>query len=103
MRADPVLEARGLTRHFRIGGLRGHTLHAVDDLDMGIAEREIVALVGESGSGKSTVARLLAMVYRPTSGEILFRGRPVSQFADGAGSSPTGARSPWSSRIRSAR
>ena len=80
MRADPVLEARGLTRHFRIGGLRGHTLHAVDDLDMGIAEREIVALVGESGSGKSTVARLLAMVYRPTSGEILFRGRPVSSL-----------------------
>ena len=80
MRPDLVLEARGLTRHFRIGGLRGHSLHAVDDLDMGIAEREIVALVGESGSGKSTVARLLAMVYRPTSGEILFRGRPVSSL-----------------------
>ena len=75
-----VLEARGLTRHFRIGGLRGHTLHAVDELDMGIAEREIVALVGESGSGKSTVARLLATVYRPTAGEILFRGRPVSSL-----------------------
>ncbi len=75
---DLVLEARGLSRHFRVGGLRGHTLHAVDDVDLGIAEREIVALVGESGSGKSTVARLLAMVYRPTSGEILFRGRPVS-------------------------
>ena len=80
VRPDLVLEARGLTRHFRIGGLRGHSLHAVDDLDMGIAEREIVALVGESGSGKSTVARLLAMVYRPTSGEILFRGRPVSSL-----------------------
>jgi peptide/nickel transport system ATP-binding protein len=77
---DLVLEARHLTRHFRIGGLRGHSLHAVDDLDMGIAEREIVALVGESGSGKSTVARLLSMVYRPTSGEILFRGRPVSSL-----------------------
>jgi peptide/nickel transport system ATP-binding protein len=75
-----VLEARALTRHFRIGGLRGHTLHAVDDLDLGIAEQEIVALVGESGSGKSTVARLLAKVYRPTSGEILFRGRPVSSL-----------------------
>jgi peptide/nickel transport system ATP-binding protein len=75
-----VLEARGLTRHFRVGGLRGHTLHAVDDFDMGIAEREIVALVGESGSGKSTVARLLAMVFRPTAGEILFRGRPVSSL-----------------------
>jgi oligopeptide/dipeptide ABC transporter ATP-binding protein len=76
----PLLETRELSRHFRVGGLRGHTLHAVDNLDMTIAEREIVALVGESGSGKSTVARLLAMVYRPTSGEVLFRGRPVSSL-----------------------
>jgi peptide/nickel transport system ATP-binding protein len=76
--AETLLETKGLTRHFRVGGLRGRTLHAVDDLDIAIREREIVALVGESGSGKSTVARLLAMVYRPTKGEIFFRGRPVS-------------------------
>lgn len=74
----PVLETRKLTRHFRIGGLRGATLHAVDEADLVINEREIVALVGESGSGKSTIARLLALVYRPTAGEIYFRGRPVS-------------------------
>ncbi len=76
----PLLQARALSRHFRVGGLHGRTLHAVDDLDVAIAEREIVALVGESGSGKSTVARLLAMVYRPTAGEVLFRGRPVSSL-----------------------
>jgi peptide/nickel transport system ATP-binding protein len=76
----PLLEARGLTRHFRIGGLRGATLHAVDDLDLVIAEREIVALVGESGSGKSTVARLLAKAYRPTAGEAFFRGRPLTSL-----------------------
>jgi len=77
---EVLLETKGLTRHFRIGGLRGRALHAVDDLDMNIFDREIVALVGESGSGKSTVARLLTMVYRPTSGEIFFRGRPVTQL-----------------------
>jgi peptide/nickel transport system ATP-binding protein len=76
----PLLETHRLSRHFRIGGLRGRTLHAVDDLDLSINEREIVALVGESGSGKSTVARLLAMVFRPTSGRVLFRGRPVSSL-----------------------
>jgi peptide/nickel transport system ATP-binding protein len=75
-----LLEARGLTRHFRIGGLHGHTLHAVDGVDLRIGEREIVALVGESGSGKSTTARLLAMVYRPTSGEILFRDKSVTDL-----------------------
>jgi peptide/nickel transport system ATP-binding protein len=55
-------------------------LHAVDDLDLAIKEREIVALVGESGSGKSTVARLLARIYSPTKGEILYRGRPLRRL-----------------------
>jgi peptide/nickel transport system ATP-binding protein len=53
-------------------------LHAVDDADFSIGAREIVALVGESGSGKSTVARLLARVYRPTSGEIRYQGRSLA-------------------------
>lgn len=78
-RRDVILEARGLTRHFRVGGVFSRDiLHAVDHVDLVIGEREIVALVGESGSGKSTVARLLALLYRPTAGEILFRGWPVS-------------------------
>jgi peptide/nickel transport system ATP-binding protein len=75
---QPLLETVGLTRHFRIGAaLSRKTLHAVDDVDLRIGRREIVALVGESGSGKSTVARLLAMVHRPTSGTINFEGRSL--------------------------
>lgn len=75
----PLLQARGLTKHFRIGGgLSRKTLHAVDDVNFSIADREIVALVGESGSGKSTVARLLAGAHRPTAGDIIFQGQPVS-------------------------
>jgi len=75
---EPLLRAAGLTRHFRLGGMFSkHVLHAVDDLNLTIGEREIVALVGESGSGKSTVARLLARIYEPTRGEIHYRGRPV--------------------------
>jgi peptide/nickel transport system ATP-binding protein len=81
--AEPLLEARGLTRHFRVGGpFSRRVLHAVDDVDLVIGPREIVALVGESGSGKSTVARLLAGIYPPTAGEILFRGRPLSAMGD---------------------
>jgi oligopeptide/dipeptide ABC transporter ATP-binding protein len=76
--AEPLLRAVDLTRHFGLGGLMSkHSLHAVDDLDLTINEREIVALVGESGSGKSTVARLLARIYKPTSGEIYYRGRAI--------------------------
>ncbi|HEV2635273.1 MAG TPA: ABC transporter ATP-binding protein [Actinocrinis sp.] len=78
--AEPLLQTVDLTRHFRVGGglFSGRSLHAVDDLNISINEREIVALVGESGSGKSTIARLLAQVYKPTSGEIRYRGRPLS-------------------------
>src|SRR5215831_7768760 len=74
-----LLRTEGLTRHFKIGGaLSRRTLHAVDDISLTIGEHEIVALAGESGSGKSTVARLLAKLYQPTSGEIYFQGRPLS-------------------------
>jgi peptide/nickel transport system ATP-binding protein len=76
-----LLQADHLTRHFKIGGaLSRRTLHAVDDITFSIGEREIVALAGESGSGKSTVARLLARVYRPTSGTISFDGQPLSRI-----------------------
>jgi peptide/nickel transport system ATP-binding protein len=78
---EPLLVATGLTRHFHIGGvLSRQTLHAVDDVDLTIGRGEIVALVGESGSGKSTVARLLARVYRPTRGQIVFDGRRVDRL-----------------------
>ncbi|MEV6009611.1 ABC transporter ATP-binding protein [Streptomyces sp. NPDC051976] len=77
----PLLETVGLTRHFRVGGgFSRHSLHAVDDVSLVINRKEIVALVGESGSGKSTIARLLAQVYRPTSGEIRYQGRPLSKL-----------------------
>src|SRR4029077_7889560 len=77
--AEPIIETTRLTRHFRIGGpLSRHFLHAVDDVDLVIRRNEIVALVGESGSGKSTVARLLARVYKPTRGDISYHGRSLS-------------------------
>src|SRR5262249_23910165 len=76
-----LLEAKGLPRHFKAGGTfaREH-LHAVDDASFVINHGEIVALAGESGSGKSTIARLIARVYKPTSGELYYRGRPLSSY-----------------------
>jgi peptide/nickel transport system ATP-binding protein len=73
-----LLRTVDLTKHFRLGGLFSKRfLHAVDEGSLTIGEREIVALVGESGSGKSTVARLVALVYAPTRGEVQYRGRSV--------------------------
>jgi peptide/nickel transport system ATP-binding protein len=76
-----LLRAEHLTRHFKIGGvLSRRMLHAVDDVNFTIGEREVVALAGESGSGKSTIARVLARIYQPTAGEIYFQGKPVSRI-----------------------
>nr|WP_242687107.1 MULTISPECIES: ABC transporter ATP-binding protein [unclassified Actinopolyspora] len=57
----------------REGG-RKRTLRAVDDVSFELAAGSTVALVGESGSGKSTVARMLARLLPPTSGEVLLEG-----------------------------
>src|ERR1700733_15177222 len=74
-----LLETRGLTRHFKVGGTFSRKrLHAVDDVNLTINEHEIIALVGGSGSGKSTIARLVAQVYKPTSGEIVYQGKSLA-------------------------
>jgi peptide/nickel transport system ATP-binding protein len=74
------LEARGLTKWFPARGvLRNRSfIHAVDDVTFALRPGTITALVGESGSGKSTVARLLARLYEPTAGGLLFEGRSVA-------------------------
>ncbi len=75
----PLLDVTDVSRQFRLSGMWSRkSLHAVDDVSFSIGRKEIVALVGESGSGKSTIARLLAMVYRPDSGQVLFEGKPIS-------------------------
>jgi peptide/nickel transport system ATP-binding protein len=83
--APPVLQARGLTKHFGVGGtglLRRNKkyLHAVDDVNIDLVAGRVTALVGESGSGKSTVARLLARLYKPTSGYVRFNGQDVTRL-----------------------
>ena len=78
---EPLLRVDGMSRHFKIGNaISRRTLHAVDDVSFTVGEREIVAVAGESGSGKSTVARVLAKIYKPTSGEVYFQGKPVSRI-----------------------
>ncbi len=81
---DTVLEVRGLTKYFAVGGggplgLGGERrlLHAVEDVSFTLQRGRILALVGESGSGKSTIARVLMRLYPATAGEALFHGQDI--------------------------
>ncbi|TWP47301.1 ABC transporter ATP-binding protein [Lentzea tibetensis] len=73
---EVVLEARGLTKHYRRGA------RAVEDVSLVLRRGRVTALVGESGSGKSTVAKLLARLVPATSGEILLRGEKPGRFRE---------------------
>ena len=77
----PVLDVRGLKKHFpvRKGLLRTTTGHvyAVDGVSFSIARGETLGLVGESGCGKSTVARAVIRLIEPTAGEVRILGRDI--------------------------
>jgi peptide/nickel transport system ATP-binding protein len=78
--AQPLLDVRGLTKHFvRGGGLlgKGAVVRALDDVSFSIAKGEVVGVAGESGCGKSTLARLLTGLISPDRGEIVFDGELV--------------------------
>jgi peptide/nickel transport system ATP-binding protein len=75
---SPVLEVNRLGKEFPVGGgFRPKRLRALNDATFTLGPRKVVALVGESGSGKSTIARLIARLMPPTSGQILFKGRDI--------------------------
>jgi peptide/nickel transport system ATP-binding protein len=78
----PVLEGRDLTRYFWVKQGRGPLarrvpVRAVDRVSVRLDAGKVTAVVGESGAGKTTVARLLARIIKPDTGEVLLEGRPA--------------------------
>jgi len=78
----PLLEVRGLAKHYPLKG--GRAVRAVDGLDLTLAPGEALGLVGESGCGKSTVARLVLRLVAPTAGTIRFAGQDIAGLPDAA-------------------
>lgn len=83
MNSTPLLEVRNLTKTFAAGGLiKKRWLYAVDRVSFSVPgdPPTITTLAGESGSGKSTVSRLILGLMKPSGGEILFEGTPLTQI-----------------------
>ncbi len=87
----PIIEIAGVSKRFvreldtaqRVARAMGapieeQTVHAVDDVDLAVAPREVLGLVGESGCGKSTLGRMVAGLMTPSEGAIRFRGADVA-------------------------
>jgi len=78
--SEYVVETRKLTKEFEVsvGILKARAkIRAVDEVSFGIKEGEQIALVGESGCGKSTLGRLLLGLLKPSSGQVLYKGRDI--------------------------
>lgn len=68
---DPILEVRHLSKNFG-------AVQALSDFSMTVGPGEIVAVAGDNGAGKTTLIKAISGVYKPSSGDILLEGRPVS-------------------------
>lgn len=82
MGSRPILQVHNLRRHFTKtqGLLKRETLvtRAVDNVSLEVLPGQTLALVGESGCGKSTIASLLTGLMKPTSGQIIWKGRDIT-------------------------
>src|SRR5471030_2717508 len=70
-----MIDLRHISKTFR---KKDERVEAVRDINLTIAPKEIVAIIGPSGCGKSTLLNMIAGLYAPTSGTVVYKGAPVT-------------------------
>jgi len=79
MKNEKMFELKNVKKYFKVGSHQ--ILKAVDDVSFDIMQDEILGLVGESGSGKTTLGRVIANIYPPTNGYVLYNGYNILQYS----------------------
>jgi simple sugar transport system ATP-binding protein len=72
--AERLIELRDITKSYG-------NVYALGGVTLTVNVGEVVGLIGDNGAGKSTLIKILSGVVRPTSGEILVRGKPVTGWS----------------------
>ncbi len=82
--SEPLIRVNHLKQYFDInmGFFKSKPLKAVDDISFSINEGETLGLVGESGCGKTTAGRSILHLYKPTAGEVIYRGKKIETAQD---------------------
>jgi oligopeptide/dipeptide ABC transporter ATP-binding protein len=74
----PILEVRGVTVSYKLGGLFSRRILTVlNGITLGIRENEVLGLIGESGCGKTTLGKVIAGLIKPAAGRVEYRGKDV--------------------------
>jgi putative ABC transport system ATP-binding protein len=77
--AEAVLEARQISKIYRMGEV---DVHALSQVDFSLYAGELVVLLGASGSGKSTLLNILGGLDTPTSGRVLYQGGDLTEAGE---------------------
>ena len=80
MKSNVLIEMRDLTKSY--SRKKGSQIKALDEVNLEVFTGEFLAVVGRSGSGKTTLLNLIGALDRPTSGEVLFEGKRLSDFSN---------------------
>jgi putative ABC transport system ATP-binding protein len=76
---ENYIECKSLTRHYK--GKNG-TLTAVENINIGIRQNDLVLLKGRSGAGKSTLLNLMCGLIKPTHGKVIIDNECISELSD---------------------